>query len=208
MLRVVVPRPPVPAQAAERVGTGSYGKAFVQFLELDGAKKVGLFRWWWGTEGQQGRRVDGQVGTWVNGQVGMWVDGWSWGSAGPGPLCSFLRPACHPCRGALPRCHVPDSWPRIARPSAPSAQAREAIDGRMFAGNTIEVAFLQPQEFMDAIVPPELPPLAPLPPIVGTAAPEAAGGEAAAAEEAAAAPAEEPAAAPAAGEEAAAASPV
>jgi splicing factor U2AF subunit len=43
VLRVVVPRPPVPAQAAELVGTGSYGKAFVQFLELDGAKKVGVF---------------------------------------------------------------------------------------------------------------------------------------------------------------------
>lgn len=41
VLRVVVPRPPVPAESAELIDTESYGKAFVQFLDLDGAKKVG-----------------------------------------------------------------------------------------------------------------------------------------------------------------------
>ena len=41
VLRVVVPRPPVPAQAPELLGTGQYGQAFVQFLDLDGAKQVG-----------------------------------------------------------------------------------------------------------------------------------------------------------------------
>lgn len=128
----------------------------------------------------------------------------SWAPGGAWALAPLLLSAS---RLSLTHCKVPYSWPCAAQPSSPSVQAKEAIDGRMFAGNTIEVAFLQPQEFMDAIVPPELPPLAPLPPIVGAAAPaapEAAGGEAAAAEEAAASPAAEPAAAPAAGEEAAA----
>jgi splicing factor U2AF subunit len=65
-------------QAAELIGTGSYGRAFVQFLDADGANK-----------------------------------------------------------------------------------AREAIHGRMFAGSTVEAAFLQPQEFLDAIAPPEVPPQVP-----------------------------------------------
>lgn len=40
VLRVVVPRPHVPAQSAELMGTGSYGLAFVQFLDVEGAKLV------------------------------------------------------------------------------------------------------------------------------------------------------------------------
>lgn len=74
VLRVVVPRPPVPSQAAELMGTSGYGSVFVQFLDLEGAVK-----------------------------------------------------------------------------------ARQAIHGRMFAGNTVEAVFLQPQQFMDAIVPAALP---------------------------------------------------
>lgn len=40
VLRVVVPRPPVPDQAAQLIGTEGYGKAFVQFLDVEGARKV------------------------------------------------------------------------------------------------------------------------------------------------------------------------
>jgi hypothetical protein len=40
---------------------------------------------------------------------------------------------------------------------AGAVQARQAIHGRMFAGNTVEAVFLQPQQFMDAIVPAALP---------------------------------------------------
>lgn len=36
-------------------------------------------------------------------------------------------------------------------------QAREAIHGRMFAGSTVEATFMQPQQFLDAIAPPEAP---------------------------------------------------
>ncbi|KAL4433887.1 hypothetical protein ABPG75_000328 [Micractinium tetrahymenae] len=74
VLRVVVPRPPVPDQAAQLMGSGVYGKAFVQFLDVEGARK-----------------------------------------------------------------------------------AREAVSGRMFAGSTVEATFMQPQQFMDAIVPPPMP---------------------------------------------------
>lgn len=55
-----------------------------------------------------------------------------------------------------------------------SAQAREAIHGRMFAGSTVEAVFLQPQDFLDAIAPPEAPAAAAAP------AAEAAAAEAAA----------------------------
>ena len=41
VLRVVVPRPPVPAEAPALVGNGQYGKAFIQFLDPSGAAKVG-----------------------------------------------------------------------------------------------------------------------------------------------------------------------
>ncbi|KAL4419535.1 hypothetical protein ABPG77_005766 [Micractinium sp. CCAP 211/92] len=74
VLRVVVPRPPIPDQAAQLIGTDGYGKAFVQFLDVEGARK-----------------------------------------------------------------------------------AREAIDGRMFAGSTVQATFMQPQQFMDAIAPPPVP---------------------------------------------------
>lgn len=78
----------------------------------------------------------------------------------------------------------------LARPSLPNLrQAREAVHGRMFAGSTVEASFMQPQAFMDAIVPPPTP----LP-----AAPEAA-----LAAQPAAVPAADPAAAAAAGAEAA-----
>ena len=42
VLRVVVPRPAVPAEAAALMaaGAGAYGKAFVQFLDVEGSKKV------------------------------------------------------------------------------------------------------------------------------------------------------------------------
>ncbi|EFN57106.1 hypothetical protein CHLNCDRAFT_143928 [Chlorella variabilis] len=40
VLRVVVPRPPVPADAAALMGTGSYGRAYVQFLDLEGSKQA------------------------------------------------------------------------------------------------------------------------------------------------------------------------
>ncbi|PSC69139.1 spindle assembly abnormal 6-like protein [Micractinium conductrix] len=40
VLRVVVPRPPVPAEAPALVGNGQYGKAFIQFLDPSGAAKA------------------------------------------------------------------------------------------------------------------------------------------------------------------------
>ena len=45
----------------------------------------------------------------------------------------------------------------------PRLQAREAIHGRMFAGSTVEASFMQPQEFLDAIAPPQAPAPAPAP---------------------------------------------
>ena len=71
VLRVVVPRPLMPAEADAAMGTGQFGKAFVQFLDVDGTKKV-----------------------------------------------------------------------------------KEAISGRIFAGNEVQVDFMQPQAFIDAISPP------------------------------------------------------
>lgn len=65
--------------------------------------------------------------------------------------------------------------PSTRLPLPPCTQAREAINGRMFAGNTVEAAFMQAQDFIEAIQPPPAPPPTILDPAAAAAALSAAG---------------------------------
>lgn len=84
-------------------------------------------------------------------------------AAPPSSRCRRAPPSPAACvqraQWRRPSCAPPFTYTPPCFPSFP-LQARAAIDGRMFAGSTVEAAFMQAQEFMEAITPPPTDPAA------------------------------------------------